>query len=231
MGTDIHLAVEAKIDNVWTLIACEHTAINLHNLLPLFPNGTKEENSEYWANDPAGRNYNVFAFLAGVRNGSGFAGVYRHKPVAPLFEGRGFPLDRSPLPLDEYGDQAYLGEHSETWASYQELAAAPWGLVFKSAGIVPVNAVPFPYQDGWKPESWCGGISGPGIVVWNSYKEWEAAGFPGKGETTDWHHVRLVWEWAPLIDSGFHRWVRGPLAKAAEHYGPQNLRVLMGFDS
>ena len=49
---------------------------------------TKEAVKTSWNMD---RNYTLFAILAGVRNGYGFAGCYRHEPLTPIAEGRGKP--------------------------------------------------------------------------------------------------------------------------------------------
>lgn len=66
MGTDIHLFVETRVNGVW----------ELRSDAPRF----------------SGRNYNEFAILAGVRNGTGFAGCDTDG-FAPIAEPRGLPDD------------------------------------------------------------------------------------------------------------------------------------------
>ena len=105
MGTDIHMLGEYKhwMTNVWT------------------PFTLPEELQ--------GRNYAFFAHLADVRNGFGFAGVYRHEPVKPLTSDRGFPEDMS--------------EFARAWATEQDMGLAekllPYGPGDHSAGYATLR--------------------------------------------------------------------------------------------
>lgn len=60
------------------------------------------------------RNYTLFTILAGVRNGVGFAGTYRHELLIPIAEDRGFPewFKLGSDVVDEYGD---YGEEGSTY--------------------------------------------------------------------------------------------------------------------
>lgn len=69
MGCDIHLTVEAFRDGSWRCV----------------PNDCGD-----WYDN---RNYDVFAILADVRNGSGFAGVSTGEGFAPIAPRRGIPAD------------------------------------------------------------------------------------------------------------------------------------------
>jgi len=115
MGTDIHLAVEVRSGlNLRDLLGEDAPSTALINYKPwvmlghdgfdskghggIFPqwpgrDSSQEERDAYWSSDPGGRNYDLFAFLADVRNGTGFAGTYRHEPIRPQFPGRGLPVD------------------------------------------------------------------------------------------------------------------------------------------
>ncbi len=66
---------------------------------------------------PDGRNYSVFAFLANVRN-------HGDTKIKPQFEGRGFPDDTS-IPENDT-DDFWIGDHSFTYASLNEILNAPW---------------------------------------------------------------------------------------------------------
>ena len=331
MGTDIHLAVEVNQSwadtgleiagttalatyRPWLMVGNDSFGSSAYGLFGSYAAAqTDEERRAYWDSDPGGRNYNLFAFLAGVRNGSGFAGSYRHEPIEPLFAGRGLPPD---LDAGEYSDLGWIlesgdgfkpsnedeqrafdflkanfaevqratkkadkggrvlmailnlkerattpgerkaaeaaearwrarydgvsavqddedgrfwpGDHSWTWATFNELKSAPWDKEFASAGVVKASAVPDDYspESGWQPQSWSGGIVGPGIVVYD-YQTWCLAGKPtGAGD-----YLKVYWKWRPLAECSFRRWVDGPLTKCAERYGAENVRVVMGFDS
>jgi len=117
MGTDIHLAAKVFEDGRWHLAEVD---------LP-----------EY-------RNYRAFAVLADVRNGYTFAGMDSGDPVIPISYPRGFPKDMS-LELrelldgedeedwlgdegmgdfsvdDEEPEVIWLGDHSLSWVTLEEL--------------------------------------------------------------------------------------------------------------
>jgi len=117
MGTDIHLAAEVYKGGFWHL-----SDVDL----------------------PAYRNYRAFAILADVRNGYTFAGMDSGDPVVPISYPRGFPKDMS-LELrelldgedeedwlgdegmgdfsvdDEEPEYIWLGDHSFSWVTLEEL--------------------------------------------------------------------------------------------------------------
>lgn len=71
------------------------------------------------------RNYDLFAILAGVRNGSGFAGSVTGEGFTPISPPRGIPDDASAYyrhKVDEYG----VDGHSHSWVTLKELHAFDW---------------------------------------------------------------------------------------------------------
>lgn len=83
MGTDINMIAEVRRNGVWEL----STAKVFKN--PLYDPASDEKWSmkKYMSRPDNGRNYDLFAILAGVRNGEGFAGCRigeRFKPIADL---------------------------------------------------------------------------------------------------------------------------------------------------
>lgn len=108
-----------------------------------------------WYSD---RNYDVFAALAGVRNGTGFAGVYRHDPITPIAEPRGVPEDATPEALALLSDG-----HTPTWLMLEEVMNYDWDQPLHRGGVVSLEEFKT-YLDDGKPDGWCGGISGPKIV-------------------------------------------------------------------
>lgn len=91
MGCDIHIIYQKQVDGIW---------INLPD---------EDEFSD--------RNYDLFAFLANVRNIS---------RIEPISEPRGV--------LDDfkYTDDWDLGDHSESWLSIKELEEYDYTKVFKN---------------------------------------------------------------------------------------------------
>jgi len=106
MGADIHLNTEVRREGRgWTY----HPSYTLWN----------EAGFDY-ANSPVLRQYSLFALLAGVRNEPYFR-------FSPLFPDRGYPKDIDKAPYDANAeDWPSLGDHSFTWASFEELRTINW---------------------------------------------------------------------------------------------------------
>jgi len=151
------------------------------------------------------RDYQLFAALAGVRNGRGFAGIKTGDAIDPIAEPRGLPPDfevigdQHPLPKDvweayplakyyEPGEEGYgslwMGDHSHSWLSADEILAwrdrAP--IVWKTGVLAR------PEFEAWRPgsapEAYCGGVSGPGVVIVDMA---EAKERPSSHVRVSWH--------------------------------------------
>jgi hypothetical protein len=184
------------------------------------------------------RNYLVFAMLAGVRNGVGFAGVKTHEPLVPVSEPRGLPDDLDIIDEDSVVVPAWidgnrkidahywLGDHSHSWLTLKEIADwAGWGKSLAMTGIIERAEYERIQREGGNPNSWCGGISGPGVKIVSA----DTAKLGG-----DFTHVN--WSWCvPFFEytATFRAWVDYLLAK----YGymierdPAAIRIVFGFDS
>ena len=222
MGTDIHLHVEKKTDGKW------------EGVQPPYETGYEDwpnSWSPYYENenfddprpDPTNRQYNLFAFLADVRNGRGFAGVYTGEPIVPQFPDRGIPEDSTLVDNDGYH---VLGDHSFTHASLKELLEAPWDIWFYSGGLVSAEAFLNRDEQGIPP-AWCGGVGGDQTNVHDSPEEFQKLIDSGKDMTG--YYCRVGWKWQPLMNCGFKRWCFETLKPMVED--PEDLRVLIGFDS
>lgn len=136
------------------------------------------------------RNYDLFAALAGVRNGRGFAGVYTGEPIVPIAEPRGIPED-----ADEDTLKCLSNEHTPSWLTLSELTSYNWDQGKRSGGIVsgedylllkkinPDNL--YPWSDAAQEKSpnmsVSGDIAGQGIRVFESgtaYETWLGVGSP-----------------------------------------------------
>lgn len=280
MGTDIHLQVEVRgEDGEWKISPRRP-----------FPRYNGEGFS--WNDDPTGRNYNLFAFLANVRNGFGFAGVRTGNRIVPQFAGRGVPRDYddpklsfkyatddedendedSPKllsdsehevtsvalpdpekrPETEYtGGNFWLGDHGFAHATLEELRACDWNVKFESTGLVGLTDY-LKYKRTGEPDNWHAGISAQGIGIFEdeaSFAQHVAKVAASRGFTEvvnlddlerlcedsriSESRVRISWNWYPLADCAFKRWIFGDVMNglASEFGGPQNVRVIMGFDS
>ena len=109
------------------------------------------------------RNYNLFAMMADVRNGHGFAGVRTGEGFAPIARPRGLPDDCC-LDVMMAAERWAGNGHSHSWLTIAEIMSYDWSQTTTLTGIVDL-----PQLARWKllgaPEMWSGSISGPGIGV------------------------------------------------------------------
>ena len=212
MGTDVHAVWQAKTDDGWIDVPSE------------------------WEQD---RHYLLFAFLANVRNGFGFAGVPTHEPVTPVAEPRGLPDDfavdgdEHPLPsLDVLGPKQreyhekypddytnadgnltfWMGDHSHSWLLGSEILAAKRSVRIRRSGVIPVKA--YAEWAGGRPKEWSGGIMGKSIKVVDD-------GDPMDDGVT---HVRVSWDDDDELDYFFDE-----LTRMMALHG--EVRLVFGFDS
>jgi len=157
------------------------------------------------------RHYQLFAVLAGVRNGHGFAGVPTGAVITPISDPRGIPSD--------FVLKIWMGDHSHSWLSGEEMVAwwefAP---VVCKTGIL--ERATYEQWDGKsRPAEYCGGASGPRIKVIND-------NVVEKDETPDWTHIRCHWESSlrKELDYFFDE-----VARLANKHG--RIRFVFGFDS
>lgn len=217
MGTDIHFYIEKRNkQSKW-----EHVDIPAKIL-------------------PDDRFYYLFAVLAGVRNGFGFAGCKTHDPVVPYFECRGIPEDTSYKELNFEDDEEriypWLGEHSFTYATYDEIEKIDWEIKQNGYGIISRTQYPVFLESKDKtgkasaPTSYCGWIVGEGIKVAPSEQEFL--------QDPSYTHVQVEFEEQPLkacyfrffIESVLPRWIKDGLSFIREEE-KKDIRILMGFDS
>ena len=189
MGTDIHAVWQKKTDAGW------------------------EDVTSKWDQY---RHYMLFAWLGNVRNGYGFAGIPTHNAIHFLSSKRGFPED---FVLDdeiqEFHNGAWMGDHSHSWLSSDEIlkAAENLGQTLRT-GVVDRET--FDQWDGEsEPEDYCGGVFGHNIKV-SSPSDLD--------ETTT--HVQV--EWFDSLADNFQYFLDEVKRLVAEH---GELRLVFGFDS
>lgn len=214
MGTDIHTVWQVKLGNVW------------------------RETPHNYSED---RHYRLFAWLANVRNGYGFAGCYMHQPLIPLSDNRGLPSDfivanethyshfealssQRKKYFNEYPEDygtrdragVWMGDHSYTYVTAREVLSAQ-DQAIKFTGIVSIAE--YRSWDGKsQPDNYCGEISGPNIDLAES---------PDliSNLTT---HVRVFWE-ENILES--FKYFTDEVKRLSDIYGIDNVRIVMGFDS
>ena len=155
MGCDIHLYVEQRKNGQWRA---------LDNFV------TEDAGTEFqYVTVPykerlySGRSYNLFAILADVRNGRGFAGIKTGEGFNPISEPRGVPNDASP----EYKHQveeAGRDGHSHSYHTLRQLLDYDWTQTTVLSGWVSAAEwVKWSWYDrgqGEGPENYSGRIYG-----------------------------------------------------------------------
>lgn len=110
-----------------------------------------------------GRNYDLFAILANVRNGRGFAGIKTGGGFVPISEPRGIPTDASPQVArrsDGYG----IDGHSHSWLTLREILEFDWTQVSHKQGYTGLRAYATWYpKKGRSPSSYSGGVFGNSV--------------------------------------------------------------------
>lgn len=170
----------------------------------------------------AGRSYNLFAILADVRNGYGFAGVETGTEWPSIAPDRGLP-DGIEVDDDEY---PWLGDHSHTWLTVTELLAFDWhGTKQTHYGTVALDA----YTPGKRPTVWSGGVWGGNILTVDE-SQVDGLAVP-EGMAV---YVRQSWEWTAAEACG---WFVDEYLPAFQRLctelgkSPDDVRLVIGFDS
>lgn len=210
MGCDIHLHVEKQNP----LGEWEHVPD---------PEGADWADPRRWYH---GRNYNLFAILADVRNGHGFAGVRTGDGFNPIDNPRGLPDDVS-ADVRKMSDDWDTDGHSHSWLTVGEVLAYDWDQTSRLTGLF-VDTDNGRYAGGGKAAAiqdyadryhelppwvgeWCADVSGPPHLV-AKYKRvtWEQP----------YHHC-VSTEW----------WATVARAYRISEGGPAGVRFVFWFDN
>lgn len=201
MGCDIHFYVERRDGARW--VSCDQWETEQED-------GVVRKHVNYKNSFYHDRNYDLFAILADVRNGRGFAGVKTGEGFTPICEPRGIPDDGSP----EYRAAAeiYGGDgHSHSWLTVAEIMAFDWTQTSKKSGVVK----PHEWAQ-WKlngePRSWAGGITGASILRVSTEDMERAARKVTEGDLWRLYHDGSIMDDRPLGKAIYRE-----LGGAAEH--------------
>lgn len=233
MGCDIHLYVEKKVDDVWISVD-KWTGNNTGD-----GRMTVECDDEFYN----GRNYDLFAILADVRNGRGFAGCYTGEGFNPIAATRGLPEDVCEAVKAEY--DAWDGDgHSHSYFTVEELLKYDWTQKTKKSGWV--SSLEFYVWDRWSrskgegPNSYSGGIGGPKVEK-VSIEEMEARmkslDLPtGQDEAKEiirekMCHVYCQVEWEVQYSHECNQFWVDTIPKLLHVGKPEDVRIVFWFDN
>lgn len=223
MGCDIHIVIEREKAGAWREVPYQ-TVYRIPGDTPI--KGIPEAPDVF-----TNRNYNLFAVLANVRNGRGFAGIQTGEGWPSIAEGRGLPLGFDPekvAPHPKYPEEGprSLGDHSFTWIGLEELKAFDWdGTLSWLYGVVPADVYEELASKNLRPH-YSGGISGPGILTYepDAYKTAK-----GAGTLCERPYVRMGWPTSAREATG--DWPGKVIPWLEELAEGCPLRLVIGFDS
>lgn len=145
MGCDIHLYVEERLSDPerWTNADRWQTDEGeIHRV-------------DYYDRYYSGRNYDLFAILANVRNRDGFI---------PIDLPRGLPPDVS-QPVRRLSEDWGVDAHSHSYLSLRELLEADWSKSNNQTGIISSGEwVRWRLRGSRRPESYAQGVGGRNVV-------------------------------------------------------------------
>lgn len=234
MGTDIHCAIEYKLEGHWRALLVPNP---WHIKYP-------DEEVEFRPQLEVPRNYDVFSVLANVRNGYGFAGCPTSRGFPFISDHRGFPDDLSEdvssILHDKWG-----GDHSDTWVSLPELLAYDWSVPITKVGVV--SAKEFRLWDvaiyDKAPREWCNGMTGGGVVNLTNEemramlkgKKWEEIVAMSTFENPKdgpMYYTRLEWQ-QTVAQCTPEIWthILPDMLRMGRQFGDNNVRLVMNFDS
>lgn len=158
MGCDIHLYVEKRVNPSHDWESADKWTTEKGATRPTVDYG------DHFYND---RCYSLFAMLADVRNGHGFAGIKTGEGFVPIAIPRGLPQDVSPNLAAECKDYGVDG-HSHSYLTLEELLAYDW--TQESMLLGHLHGYDYREWNRWarkrghSPNSWAGSIGGGGIM-------------------------------------------------------------------
>ena len=197
-------------------------------------------------NYPMERHYQLFAVLAGVHNGTGFAGVKTGERINPIAEPRGYPEgfvskafeegcecdDLHPITSAEVIDprrrewradgdpmSIWMGDHSHSWLTADEMLA--W---FETAPtVVHTGILARGVYEEWdhksRPASYCGGVSGWNVVLVEDNAVM-------RDLTPNWTHIQCEWDASLKTELAYFF---DEVARLKREHG--EVRFVFGFDS
>jgi hypothetical protein len=114
------------------------------------------------------RNYSLFAILADVRNGYGFAGVDTGEGFVPISDPRGLPDDSS-VEVKAESDSWDGDGHSHSYFTVAELLAYDWTRITRKRGVLTlvqyVRWNRWGRTEGEQPKEWCGDKMGGNTTI------------------------------------------------------------------
>lgn len=217
MGCDIHMYAEVNKDGKWEKVG------NIFDNPWYNPDYESKWNTPKTDEPYTERNYDLFAILANVRNGYGFAGVPTGSGFEPISMPRGLPEDVS-AEIKELADEWGRDGHSHSYLILSELLGYDWeGQTTTHYGVFSKEQYVQLKKTGI-PGAYAAGVFGSDVVIVNGDEIFDV---PNDGKS---YHAWAAWEetYAQSVGPAF---LEHTLTALKELGQPDNVRIVFWFDN
>lgn len=226
MGCDIHCYAEVNKNGIWEKVG----SVFKNETYDWYKNNKTEIPSylsEFTDEPYDGRNYDLFAMLADVRNGSGFAGCDTGDGFVPISMPKGLPDDVSNGVKERYEDWCNDG-HSCSWLTLNELLSYDWyGQKTKHRGYFSLESYK-KFKNGEENFGCCGDVSGQNVIKINP-EEYDTMLKENAFNHFKSYYVHCEWE-STYFESAEY-FVKDVLPKLKELGTPDTVRLVFWFDN
>lgn len=205
MGCDIHMLAEKKNKDKWEKVGnvFEHKWGDKVSVLEE-PYG--------------GRNYELFAFLAGVRN---------RFDIKPISEPKGFAEDASEEVKKDLYDYWDGDGHSASYFTLEELKNADWDQEFSNGGVVSADVYDYLKNINETPKYYSQGISGPNVIQLTE-EQYEKLTWEERTSGTRWY---VYMYWKTKIKDECQDFINNTIPSLEKLGEPKDVRILFLFDN
>lgn len=225
MGCDIHAYIEVKENEEWKHYDWRNQFID-----GKYSDGSPSYDYSKMMDYPLyiGRNYDLFAILANVRNGRGFAGILTGTGFKPIDMPRGLPQDVC-KEVQEISDGWDVDGHSHSWLLLKELIEYDYDNQFTTQYAVVNKKEYQTFKQNGKPDYYSGDVSGSRVIkVSNAEMEQIISGQLGQEEGKE-YYTQITWNESYKESVGNH-WFE--VLKEMKKLGsPENVRLVFFFDN
>lgn len=224
MGCDIHLHIEIRKNGVWEHHNWESELVTGH-----YEDGSKMLDYDKLFEHPLyiGRNYDLFAILANVRNGYGFAGCDTGNGFVPIAQPRGLPSDVT-ASVKKESDNWGCDGHSHSHFTLSELLAYDWKQSTVHRGYVGESEFK-EWREKGKSESWCGDVSGSRIAKVTNKEMARIVDGKQKRLPDKEYFTQVSWK-EPYSESASH-FVDKFIPEIQKLGNPDDVRIVFWFDN
>lgn len=178
------------------------------------------------------RNYDLFAILADVRNGRGFAGIKTGDGFNYISEPKGLPAGMSQEAQKALSWESY---HSHSWLTLAEILAFDWSQRTNKQGWIHLGGYrEFKYTG--RPDSWSGDMIGHGVRKFTKkgvekfeeiWREFEEKPRPD----VDYSRFIYLAKWSIAYSEAAGRFWPLTVPQLLRLGKPEDVRIVFAFDS